>query len=221
MIIPEIIVHQAILIIINLIKHDMQINDEENTVLHKTFKSKIFQRYNFYDQCKNLFLESNKDNPRAIDGSRINLAFNPNTQGLPTIHITSPSGNPKDNSLNVGEGIGETGEYERREANNLSVVVTSENYLEVLAIHSILKAMMIRIYDHLSLAGLENLTIAHREIVINPSLVPKTIHAKALTLSFDIDNRVKDFEENILLKEFESLIFESELFPQTEIDKDE
>lgn len=202
LIVPETIILQAVESILAFIERDFNANiDETKTVLYRILNQDIaLQRIKFYEQSKKIFITA-IDHPRKIS---VNLGFNMQRNGLPTLHIINPDDRQSaNNGINIDEGYQDPiydsattlyrQVYSRRFDANLKIIFTSDNTNEVIIAYHLLRALLIPAINHLTLAGLEQCSLSGGDIAINDQLAPLNIYMKELVLNFSYDVNVQGF----------------------------
>lgn len=208
LIVPETIILQTIESILAFIERDFNANslDETKSVLYRILNQNIgLQRYKFYEQSKKVFVSA-IDNPRRI---KANLGFNMQRNGIPTIHVIFPDDRSGVNGINIDEGYQDPVYdpisnlyrvvYSRRFDSNLKIVFTSDNTNEVILAYHLIRAMLIPTINHLSLAGLEQISFSGGDIAINDQLAPLNIYMRELVLNFSYDVNVQNFYDEVYI----------------------
>jgi hypothetical protein len=130
---------------------------------------------------------------------------------IPTIHINLPSEQSKDNALGISEGFRELGlgndpdtwktTFNRRFAAEYNLVISSDNTNEVVLIYHIVRSMLISLFDHLNLSGLENITLSGRDLQINSELVPPHVFMRTIGMNFSYDVGAIEVFENAVIND--------------------
>ncbi len=213
-IIPEIILLDTVNIILKEVRDDYDASVDPNkhdTILYRVLGGRMLERYNFLDESESVFLAKNTE-PRHL---KVDLYFNRVTDGLPTIHISTPS-----ETLAQAQGIGlsegynlpilddDTSPttvrpvYSRRFAATYYIVITSDNTNEIMLIWHLLRALLIPIADHLNMAGLINRgNLSGKELQLNPDIVPEHVYAKAIGLEFEYDVNVPILDIDYIIRD--------------------
>jgi hypothetical protein len=216
MLIPEVILHYTVKTILDLIKSDFESQaDEKNSVLHEF----LFQddngmeitmnKFSYYEQGKNLFLK-NEDESRKLT---VNVGYNTERKGLPTIHILLPSETSGEVGIGMGEGykqyniFGDEGEYKRNFTNvfdsNYNMLITSDNSSEVVLIYHVLKNFMFAIFEHFENMGLRQPKISGQDLQLNTDLLPQNVYNRNISVSFFYESTVSEVMRHKLVKMFE------------------
>ena len=195
--IPELVLLTTFKSVLTYVKVDYENNilDPTKSLLYRVLNDQVLQRYNLFEQAKTVFLTL-QDNPRLID---INLFFNAARAHIPTLHITLPSETSVNNTLGIGEGFRDAiyddnsdgtvykEVYNRRFKAQYNLVITSDNTNEIVLIYHFMRSVIISLFNHLNLSGLEKIELGGRDIQLNPSLVPTNIFIRAISLDFEYD----------------------------------
>lgn len=194
-VIPETTIHQSLEKGLNYIKLNYQANiaTPQKSWLYKVLQTEQFQRYNFFENAKTVFL-AKKDNPRKIE---CNLFFNLERAHIPTIHVTLPGLTPINNAIGIGSGFRETdfdienGEqfevFNKRQRSTYNIILTSDNTMEVILMFNVVYALLIALTDHFNLSGIENIQLGGGDIQMDPSIVPTHVFMRAITFSCEFD----------------------------------
>lgn len=226
-IIPETIFVQTLKSILKLVRDDFALNiaDETKSILYRSFNNAgALERYAYYTQLKKVVI-TELDDPRVFDFA---MGFNMERCATPHVHITLPSENSAQNGLSIDEGHeeevfdDETQTYRkvftRRYDSTYNFTITSDNSNEVVALYHFLRSILIQLINHFELSNLEHIRISGGDLQINPSLVPRNIFMRNLSVSFSYDISVQDlFDTEFVTK----LIFAMQppTIPATEIDQ--
>lgn len=208
--IPEYIIHDAIQKLFDYLRKDYldcaTNNQIPDSVLHAIIDGVDFQKYRGMEQAKQIFVDRDDTDPRKI---KLDLGFNMQTDGSPTIHITVPSDSQAQNSIGMGEG--ENGEiwddtvgtnqsisvpikdryfqtYNRRYKATYDLVITSNNSNETVLIYHVLRALIGSIVTHLHEKGLQNISISGNDLALYSEVAPKQFYVRALRVSFEYES---------------------------------
>lgn len=198
MIVPEFILQQTIQSMLDYIRQDYidNIATPTKSYLYKLLNGTAFKNYDFYEQAKQIVC-SNPDDPRYLV---VDLMFNMERNGAPTIHITLPG-----ESGGQGDGLGsdegyedyihdqdadvdnhvmaqDTPVYSRRMAATYNIVVSSDNTNEIIFLYHFTRAILIAVIPHLTFKGLENVVFGGRDIQPYPELANR-FYMRAINLS--------------------------------------
>lgn len=204
-IIPEVQLFNTIKNILNYIRVDFEgHSNEQDTLLYRILGDNQLQRYEMFTQAKTVFL-AEKDNPRILD---VNMFFNLERAGIPTIHITLPAEQPNKDGIGIDEGFqseeivvpidNPAGNYQvptytRRFATQYNIVITSDNSNEVVLIYHVMRALLIPTIDHFSVVGLENVKLSGRDIQNMNTIVPTHIFMRNIGVAMEYEVSVGDF----------------------------
>jgi hypothetical protein len=203
---PEITLYKVISNLVETLRDDIKANPN-TSFIERFYGSEAVGEYAFAKQTKQI-LSVNKEHQNEL---KVNLFFNAQRAAIPTIHITLPfekvSG---DNGLGTDEGYVESREtlegtftnYTRNFNTSYSIVVTSSNSLEVLAIYHMLKAILIASTPAMEAIGFKNLKLSGGDLHLNADIIPKGVFVRALSLDFSYDLTVETVNLQQFVKEF-------------------
>lgn len=204
--IPELIIYDNLIKLFNFINIDFAAQtDEKNTLLYHIFKNDInsanltFNKTDYYQQAKTIFILRNNDSPRKLE---VNMGFNLERAHFPTIHIMMPSESPGMSPIGTNEGyangIGGTGYGDEYQVYTVgfsaaySLLITSDNSLEVLLIYILLKSGFIGLKTQMELDGFQNVTFGGSDLMFNSELMPTNIYSRNFNLNFAYDFSGRD-----------------------------
>lgn len=205
-IIPEIIILNTLKNVFKLVREDYKAQtDKTKTYLYRILGTLNLERYTFFSQAIKV-LVADIDDPRYLE---VQLFFNLQRQGLPTIHITLPNENSGPGGLGIDEGYQEPEEgsepdtvrdvLSRRFDTTYNIVITSDNTNEVILLYHFIRAILIPVFEHFDSEGLQNNRLSGGDLNIDPRLIPQNIFVRAIHLSFSYDvNVAKLFDQSIV-----------------------
>jgi hypothetical protein len=185
--------------------------NESKTFLYQLCRSTGFLRLKYYNAAKKVFL-AEIDDPRFLE---VELIYNMQRMGPPTIYISHPGEQSGDNGLGLDQNVGgviqyntdgdlydpedETQEevdyretYTRRYNATYQLVITSDNPDEVIMLYHILKALIttLQASNHLQIMGLEAITLGGNDITLRaaPDSTNK-MFAKAIIMNLQYDTK--------------------------------
>ena len=216
MVIPEIIIHNTLNAILKIVRDDFaSASDEQNTILYRLFSDDNLERYELFEQAKTVFLKKPEESPRSLS---VNLSFNSEKAFMPSIHITTPSDQHGEDGLGVDEGYQDnvydsedeliTKTLTRRFNGRVNITFTSDNSSEALLLFYGFRALLIPLFPHLSISGLDNIKLSGTELNINPNLVPKHIFARSIVMQFGYETNVNLYKKLLAIN---TLIFDSNI----------
>ena len=199
---PEIVLLTSIQSVLNYIRKDFKDNSsqETKTLLYKILVGNQLQRYNLFTEAKKVII-TNEGDPRHLT---INLFYNANVKGVPTIHITSPSEQTINNTIGIGEGLRESEftdpdedisedtlstyrrVFNRRFKASYNLVITSDNTNEIVLLYHFIRSILISLVDHLNFSGLQNIDFGGSDLNQNYN-IPAGIYAKSISITFQYD----------------------------------
>lgn len=203
---PEITLYKTIVSLVDTLREDIKTNSNTSFV-DRFFATESVGEYVFAKQIKSI-LNVSKEHQNEL---KVNLFFDAHRASIPTIHITLPFEKASgDNGLGTDEGYvapretieGSYTNFTRNFNTSYSIVVTSSNSLEVLAIYHILKAVLIANTGILETVGFKNLKISGGDLHLNADIIPKGVFVRALSLDFSYDLTVEQIGINQFFKDF-------------------
>lgn len=217
---PQLVLFNTIRSILKTIRSDWAFySDKSRTILYKILHDQQAGNFDFYKEGQEIFLKKS-DDPRILD---VRMFFDIQRASIPTIHINMPGEVSGDNGLGVDAGFNDPEFNEEdgtfTEVNNrrfnatYNIIITSDNSMEVLLIYTVIRTVMIGIFDHVSLSGLENPKLGGFDLQINSDLVPLGIFMRSLKLdcSYEIPS-AQIFTKEIIT----NLIFNGTPYEETE-----
>lgn len=204
--IPELIIYDNLIKLFNFINIDFAAQgNEQDTILYHIFKTDInaanltFNKTDYYQQAKAMFVLRNNDSPRKLE---VSVGFNMERAAFPCIHIMMPSETPGMSPIGTNQGyaagiggadpedlyqvytVGFTAAY--------SLLITSDNSLEVLLIYILLKSGFIGLKTQMELDGFQNVTFGGSDMMFNSELMPANIYSRNFNLNFGYDFSGRD-----------------------------
>lgn len=209
--VPEFIIHKALVNALKFVKDDYDsVVDKTESFLFLLTSGVVMQRYDFWEQAQEVFLKRTGDTRELL----VDLMFNMQRDGAPTIHIVTPGESPGQNGIGNDEGyqieIVDTvnkeyrNVYTRRYKATYDVVITGDNSNEVIMIYHIVRALLTSLTVHLSLSGLENLSFSGQDLAPYVDLAPKNMYVRALRLGLEYETSTVPFQKS---KIYTNMIF--------------
>lgn len=193
-VLPEIIIYNALESIIKCIRKDFENNTEDkNTILYKLLgvdeegKAVKLNLYDYFKQAKKMFTS-----PKNLT---VNIGYNWETAKFISLHIILPSETPIDSAIGEDEGyqteIDDNGNIQEKFCqmfgSNYQIMITSENSNEVNLVYHIMKSMLIAIIPHLSLMGLLNPKLSGNDIMFQEEGMPIGRFQRVINLNFQYE----------------------------------
>lgn len=223
-IVPEFIIHSSLENMFRFLRADYNENTAtpEKSYLLKLIGSLGFERYNYVDQAKRVFLSTEED-PRFLS---VDLMFNNSKDNPPSIHVCMPSESPGQNALGMDQGSSDSfvnfqqnseGEQEavdvnvvfkRRYKATYDVVIVSDNSNEVVMLYHMIRSMLTALTPHFTLSGLENMVISGQDLQPYAELAPKHLFMRALRLGLEYESGALNFEKHLLIN---GIVFENKV----------
>lgn len=196
-VIPELIIYNALESIIRYIRTDLANNTEDkHTMLYKLLGEDIdgrpvkMNRWNFFKQAKKIFQDKNN--------LSVNFGYNFEVAKIISLHIILPSESAAESAIGQDEGYGQTvneeGEVETYFTQNFNstyqVMITSNNSSEVMTVYHILKSLLLMIFPHLEIMGLRLNKLSGNDIMFRDEMMPNGIFHKVLNISSNYELKV-------------------------------
>lgn len=199
-IIPEFILLNAIEKGLAFVRKDYEeavaTGGESRSYLHRVLGGNKIGRYDYFTEAKHVFL-AEIDDPRRLT---VDLMYNMDVSKIPTIYIALAAEQSGQNGIGIDEGhaveleytntngvVEYTSVFTRRQSTNYTVMITSDNSNEVVMIYHFLRTLLISLTDHLSLSGIENITLGGQDLQLSSDLIPKNLFMRALTVKVEYD----------------------------------
>jgi hypothetical protein len=196
LIIPEAIILDALEKGLEYIRVDYQENIDSNTeqdsYLYRVLHGIGIERYDYYNQGKQVFL-AEEDDPRRLN---VDLAYNMDVSKVPSIYIALSAEQKGQNGIGLDEGYRDSFENEdgticsvftRRKNTSYNIMITSDNSNEVVMIYHFIDALLTSLTNHLNMKGLENIAVGGQDLQLRGDFVPKHIFMRALTVSLQYE----------------------------------
>lgn len=213
MVLPEVIIYNALESIIKFIRKDLDNNNEHETVLYRLIgegadgKELKMNRWNFFRQAKKIFLDKGN--------LSVNFGYNFEVAKIISLHIVLPSEEAAESAIGQDEGYGDTVDEEKVQEyftqnfrSNYQIMITSNNESEVLTVYHILKSMLIMIIPHLEISGLRLNKISGNDVMFRDELMPNGTFHKVLNLNFNYELKVPQILRKDIIK---GIVFDGHL----------
>lgn len=220
-VLPEVIIYNALESIIKFIRKDLsEQENEQNTILYRMLgknsdgKEMKMNRWNFFRQAKKIF--SDKGN------LSVNFGYNFEIAKIISLHIILPSEEAAESAIGQDEGYAEEIDGDKVQQyftqnfhSNYQVMITSNNESEVLTVYHILKSMLIMIIPHLEIMGLRLNKISGNDVMFRDELMPNGTFHKVINLNFNYELKVPQ----MLMKDIiRGIVFDGQLFSEEDDD---
>lgn len=169
---------------------------EDKSYLYRLFGGLTHGNFDYFEQAKKVFMASELDQRRLA----VRVFFDFKRAHLPTVHITMPG---EENDPN-GLGYNDDGERLEREYNvKFSLIITSDNYTEVLIIYYALRALIMSGFMTLEGAGLRKIVLGGGDLQLQGETIPKNIYNRALIIDTMYDDHFPrfDFDKDALIND--------------------
>jgi len=213
LLVPEFIIHNGIEAVKEQIRISLLDTSTPETLkyLYRLTDGLVFQKYNFYEQAKSIFLKD-KGNPKYL---HVSLGFDVDRHTPPHVHITLAGDQSHTNSVAVGEGnespffddsylddeiVSTTVQnvFNRRYKGTYDVVITTDNSNEGVMLSHIMRGILTSLIPSFSIAGLENLSISMQDLNPYTELVPKGIFVRVIRISLEYESSTLQLDKQII-----------------------
>src|ERR1035437_2630902 len=182
-IIPEVIIYRALNLVFDVTRKDYANNtNKKKSLLYYLFgededgKQLSFNNFDFYEQSVEIII-GKEDKKRMVEMS---LGYNMKRLQIPTIHIMLPSETPVNSPIGMNQGY-QDGEVDYQKNENTEVytmdsqvtynlLITSDNYHEVLVLYHFLKGIFTSLKCHLEMKDLQNITFGGSDLNLSEDL---------------------------------------------------
>lgn len=191
LILPEISLLKVLEGLLKWIKYDYEDRlaeeEVEKSYLYRLFGGVEYNGFNYFEQAKELLTRDDLDQRKM----GVRVFFDQSRAHLPTVHITLP-GETED--LN-GLGYNYDGEkFERKFSSRYSLIVTSDNYSEVIIIYYTIKALLTSGFMSLEEFGLRNIKIGGGDLQLNQDIVPQNVFYRGVFIDFFYEDCIPSME---------------------------
>lgn len=232
--VPEYVLQDVLQKILTFVRTDyagaVQAGDATQSWLFKAVGGQGFQKYDYWEQAQSILCKD-LDDPRYLT---VNLMFNMERNGAPSIHITLPAEQTTPN----GNGLGSDEDYlsnfviegdettqtpgsaipvfTRRYSAIYNIIVTSDNSNEISFLHQFLKAMLVLAIPHLHFNGIQNVALGGQDIQPYAEL-SNQLYMRAVTVSLQYDCSVPSMYSQFVPND---IVFKgTPIDPSTEFDQ--
>jgi hypothetical protein len=197
-IIPEVIIYNALESVIRYIRKDLRDNseNEQKTMLFRLLglnpdgKPMSMNRWNFFQQAKKIFTDKNN--------LSVNFGYNFEVAKIISLHIILPSEQAAESAIGQDEGYDDTVDAEgnvqsyftQNFTSNYQIMITSNNSSEVMTVYHVLKSLLLMIFPHLEIMGLRLNKLSGNDIMFRDEMMPNGIFHKVLNISFNYELKV-------------------------------
>lgn len=226
MLIPEVTIHKSLISATKLIVADLAFNsgDETKSRLYDMFGKDErgvvidLEGFNYFEQSKQILKSG------GVRQLRFFIGYNLERFHIPTVHILLPSEIQESNGIGASEGyhMNEDGEFdidysETETIGNLDVVhgkytpaytfsnkctymllITSENYHDVIIVYHYLKYILSAMMAHFELCGFQNVGIGGQDLQTNFEIIPAGVFHRNVSMNFSYEFHAKDFTKLIV-----------------------
>lgn len=213
--IPEVILYKALNAVFTALRNDYNNKvDKEKSVLYFIFGKDEngnvlkFNTFEWFAQSVEV-LVGRDTKLRMVEWY---LGYNMKRLNVPTIHIMLPSESPINSGIGSNEGYVEAEidpqtkvsrpVYTQDSQVTYNLLITSDNYNEVLIIYQFLKSIFLSIKTHLELSNLQNVTFSGSDMNFNEDLMPANIFHRNFNISFTYDFSSIDLFDNLFGETF-------------------
>lgn len=209
MIIPEVIIHKALVGATKSIVADLAANsgDETQSRLYDMFgldeagDAIVLEDFNYFTQAKQLIKSGSQRQLQFFIG------YNLERFHIPTVHILLPNEAAKLSGVAGSEGYQKKGNTDNFYINNgdytpaytfgsectYMLLITSDNYHDVIITYHYLKYILSAMFPHFELSGFQNINIGGTDLEINFEIIPSGVFHRKITMRFTYDYHVLNF----------------------------
>lgn len=189
---PEVILLDTLNNALTYVKEDFLSGTEADTYLFKSLQGIQLGTYDFYEQAKQLIINSG-NLPRVL---RVDYKMDMQTKPVPVVVISNTTESPAADGqwLSAGQGyivaedIAAPGAmpvvFTRRKNAATSLVILSDDPGEIVMLYHLISSLLLSFQAHLNLKGIEHLTFGCAVSEYYSEQIP-TLHNKALILNYD------------------------------------
>lgn len=206
-IMPEVIIYNALESIIKYVRTDLSTSEkDEDTMLYRLLGENIdgkpmkMNRWNFFNQAKKIFTDK--------QNLSVNFGYNFEVAKIVALHIILPSEEAAESAIGQDEGYGDewTADEKLQQfftqnfRSNYQIMITSNNSSEVLTVYHILKSMLLMIFPHLEIMGLRLNKLSGSDVMFRDEMMPNGIFHKVINLSFNYELKVPQMLTREIIK---------------------
>lgn len=171
----------------NIAITNVETDASRRSLLFEIYGGLAFDGMNYFNEMAKIIETRYTSETRKLV---INLGFNPNREIFPQASILLPNeeNDPKflgqhPSNINLGDGTTAFGRAHAYQT-TYNILLTSDNYNEVILIYHFLKSIILMGYDQFTAAGLQNLYVAGRDISMDFDLEPTNLYHRSIALTF-------------------------------------
>lgn len=217
--VPEFILLKAVKNALKFIRLNYEAQaDKDKSYLRRVLAGASLERYDFVTQAEAVFM-AGEDDPRYMD---VDIMFNMQRDGAPTLHITLPSENIQMGGNGMGNDEGYISEivvdetlnpdgsvdareeriqvYTRRYQASYHIVITSDNNNEVILVYHTLRALLMSFTASLHFAGLENVVFGGQDVTQNTEYAGNTLYLRSIIVSLQYETSAPSVFNDPLFK---------------------
>jgi hypothetical protein len=200
LVLPDLIIVDTLNLALIAIREDyktcVDAGEENRSILYLLFNGLTTGKYNIYDNVKKLVLTT-PESPKHIE---VVSAFQSVSGKAPSVYITMPSENDRNNSLGIGQGNADEltfdnvspdqdeyrDQYMRRYNTNYYVVMVCENRNEMVILYNLFKYILVMCTNHFALCGIENMKIGGQDLKLNDA-IPDKLFMRGISMNFEYE----------------------------------
>lgn len=191
LILPEIGLLRTIEGLLKWIKYEYEdrFNEgaEEKSYLFRLFGDVKYNGFDYYEQAKKIFIKNEFDQRKV----GVRIFFDQSRAHMPTIHIVMPG----ESNEASGLGYNDNGEFlERQYSSRYALVLTSDNYAEVLILYYAIRSLIMSGFMMLEEFGIRNISIGGGDLQLQPDMVPTNIFYRTVFIDMFYDERIPNME---------------------------
>ena len=193
-IMPEVVIYKFLTNSLKLIREDVEMNPEKDTVLYDIFGDQKMNAYDFFKQAKKIIMNHGN--------LSVSFGYNPEVAKIISLHILLPSENSDGLAIGANEGYEYTTSEDYKESTRINytqlfdttyqILISSDNSSEVNVVYNLLKSLFLIFYEQLEVSGLRVAKIGGNDIVMRDDYVSSPmLFQKVLNLTFQYDLTVQ------------------------------
>lgn len=203
-IIPEHVFLKSIKSAFDFIREDFEEKEqqgkEKESYLYLICENQGVERYNYFEQAKDLLLRDNFENRKL----NVDLMYNMDFDNVPSVYISLSGEQHGENNISVEQENKDVyidddklalNVFTRRKNANYSIYIVSDNSNEANLIYYILDCIFISLTSHFAYVGIYNMTQGGQDIQIENDKIPKHIFVKTLSLGLQYCRSAPSFYE--------------------------
>lgn len=160
---------------------------EEKSYIYRLFHGVEYNGFNYYDQAKKILFSDPLDQRKL----KVRIFFDQSRAHMPTVHIVMPG----ENNEMSGLGYNDDGEFfERQYSSRYALVLTSDNYAEVLILYYTVKSLIMSGFMTLEGFGIRDIKIGGGDLQLQPDMIPTNVFYRTIFIDMFYDEQIPNIE---------------------------